>query len=554
FLYTRRIGRAPQRGGFVPASAFDAAGETGTVYTDRPSQTTILGAAKMTGRVGAFQVGMLNAVTGEEFGEYAVVDGINSGETRGQELIEPATNYLVSRGRGRVGRTQVGGLVTAVNRAQGNPDVAALLPSQEYVAGVDFEHALSDAWVFSGLAAASRVAGTSESILLQQTAFRRLYQRPDASHLAVDSSRTALTGTTAELAISKVTGTHWRGSFSAAYTSPGFETNALGFQTRADQGYLGASVFYDRPNAGGPFQRWTANLFGSLGWSMGGDRTHSFIGWGVGADFESFWSASLTGFASIRTVNDRFTRGGPLMTDPVQAQAMLRVNTDQRKLTAGSMYVHGSADEIGGGFWGGGASLRLRPRPNVSVSVGPDYTRSYTQHQFVTAFDDPAAVSTFGRRYIFGNILRHDLFVQTRIDWTFSPTVTLQVFARPLISTGRYRDFRALQRPGQMALPVYGAEVGTVQPLEDGAVRIDPEDGGEPFDIGSQDFTFRALQGNAVLRWEYRPGSTLFLVWQQQRDGFFLNQGRLRGRDLTGLFTDVGQNVFLVKLSFWLAR
>ncbi|MEM9998250.1 MAG: DUF5916 domain-containing protein, partial [Bacteroidota bacterium] len=374
FLYTRRIGRGPQRTAFVPSAAYDAAGDAGTIYTDAPTQTTILGAAKMTGRIGPFTVGVLDAVTAPEYGRFAVRGGATSMDDRAR--IEPASNYLVARGRGRFGAAQVGGLLTAVNRNTGDDALAVLLPSHEYVVGLDAEYALSESWIVSGLGAASHVGGSADAILGLQTAFRRLYQRPDADHLAVDSARTTLAGTTAEVAIAKVSGAHWRGSLSAAYTSPGFESNALGFQTRADQNYVGLSVFYDEPEAQGWLRRWTANVFGSLGYSMGWDRTHSFMGWNLSAEFATLWSARLSGFANLRTVNDRITRGGPLWTDPVGAQANLTVTSDQRKSVSGTGYVHGGDDEIGGGFYGGGVTVNARPTPGMVFSLGPDVTRT----------------------------------------------------------------------------------------------------------------------------------------------------------------------------------
>ncbi|MEM1116132.1 MAG: DUF5916 domain-containing protein [Bacteroidota bacterium] len=554
FLYTRRIGRAPQRTGFVPAQAYDEAGASGTIYADRPEQTTILGAAKMTGRVGAFSVGVLNAVTASEYGRFSVLGPGGALVADDRAPIEPASNYVVARARGRLGATQVGGLVTAVSRTRGDDALADLLPAHEVVVGFDGEHALSEAWIVSGLASGSLVTGTEASILGLQTAFRRLYQRPEADHLGVDSSRTVLTGTTAEVSVAKVGGTHWRGSLSGAYTSPGFESNALGFQTRADQAYVGASVFYDETEPQRPFRRWTANLFGSLGASTGGDRTHSFIGWGLGAEFDSFWSSRFSGFANIRTLNDRIARGGPLWTDPAGVSASLSVDSDSRKPVTMSGFVHGATDEIGGGLVGGSLTASGRPSSGVSLSVGPSVTRTVSPYQYVTAFDDPAATATFGRRYVFGRIDRLDVALESRLDWTFSPDVSLQLYLRPLVSTGRYTDYRELDRPRAMALPVYGVDKGTATPGEDGSTTIDPGDGGTTFTLPDNDFTFRALQGNAVLRWEYRPGSALFLVWQQQRSDFGVGDGRLLGRDLTRVFTDVGTNVFLVKLSYWFAR
>ncbi|MEL6611832.1 MAG: DUF5916 domain-containing protein [Bacteroidota bacterium] len=553
YLYTRRIGRSPQRFTFVPGSAYESAGDDGVVYTDRPGQTTILGAAKMTGRVGAFTVGVLDALTAPEYGRFAVVGPDGAMRLEDRDVIEPTSNYFVSRARGRFGRTQVGGIVTGVSRAQESA-LADLLPSQEWVVGFDGEHALSDEWIVSGLASGSRVLGSESAILDLQRDFIRLYQRPDARHLSVDPTRTALSGAAAEIALAKVSGTHWRGSISAAYTSPGFESNALGFQSRADQAYIGVAALYDETEMGAVFRNWRAWVWSALGSSLGGDRTHSFVGWSTNGQLRNFWQVGFQGFGSLRTVNERIARGGPLWTDPLTLSGTLNLTTDARNPVYSTSIVQGTIDEIGGSILGGSTTVVARPRPNLSVSVGPSLTRTISPVQYVTAFDDPAATATFGRRYVFGRIDRIDAALESRVDWTFSPEVSLQLFLRPLISTGRYTDYRELDRPRAMALPVYGVDMGTTMLNADGSTTIDPGDGGEPFTIADNDFTFRALQGNAVLRWEYRPGSAFFFVWQQQRSRYLVDDGRFRQRDVSELFTDPGQNVFLVKFSYWFAR
>ncbi|MEM0962733.1 MAG: DUF5916 domain-containing protein [Bacteroidota bacterium] len=209
-------------------------------------------------------------------------------------------------------------------------------------------------------------------------------------------------------------------------------------------------------------------------------------------------------------------------------------------------------------FNGFETGLEFRPSPSLSVQVGPNLFLERTDQQYVGTFEAPGLDATFGSRYVFGEIDQTTLALSTRLNWTFSPTLSLQTFVRPFVSRGRYTAFRQLEEPGQTDFPVYGQGFGGIEELD-----VDPETGiasryrvtgadGGTAEFSNPNFTVRALQGNAVLRWEYRPGSALFAVWQQQRNGFASDGGFQFDRDVTGLFTDPVTNVFLIKLSYWL--
>ena len=566
-LYTRRIGRSPQRGQFVPGDAYRAAGEDGVVYADAPRQSTILGAAKLSGRAGRFSFGVLDAVTGPEYGRFQAVAADGTVATDGRALVEPATNYAVVRARGTFGRTIVGGLATSVLRSTADPAIDGLLPAQATVAGLDVEHPLGD-WTLSGQLAGSVVSGSAASIARVQRAFPRLYQRPDAGHLRLDDTRTSLAGLTGELNLLKTSGEHWLAGVHANVTTPGFDSNELGFQSRADEAGGGVVVIYNQNQPRGVFQRWGANVFTGAGWNFAGDRTTTFAGANANARFRNFWGANANVSAGPRTVDDRGTRGGPLLTDPAGGNVNVSVRSDDRKAVSGYAYGYASASEIGGRNGGGGGGLEARPSSSVTVRLGPELSRSFAPQQYVRSVEAPGLDTTFGRRYLFGELDRTTLSLDARVDWTFTPTLSLQVFARPFVSTGRYRAFRQLTEAGQLRMPTFGDGFGSVETgrfESDGeggsvfvpdasaaeAYRLTGADGGTAT-LANPDFTVRALQGNAVLRWEYRPGSAFFLVWQQQRSGF-ATDGALRfRRDVRGLFADEVTNVFLVKLSYWL--
>ncbi len=546
-LYTRRIGRSPQRGNFVPDGMDDLVGD-GTVYTDAPQQSTILGAAKLSGRIGPFSVGVLNAVTAREYGRFQAFDEQGQPVGQGEALVEPLTNYAVARTKGTFGSTIVGGVLTSVVREEGALELASLLPQQATVAGLDVEHRLTDAWVVNGQLAGSYISGSTDAITRLQTAFPRLYQRPDANHLTLDTTRTSLSGLTGELNVLKAGGEHWVGGLHTQFTSPGFDSNELGFQSRADNVGFGGVIVYQQNEPQGPFQRWNANFFGGSDWNFDGDNRNAFIGGNASARLKSFWGGNMNWNLWPRTTGDRTTRGGPNTTDPAGYSISGNVSSDDRKPISGYVWVGTQGTELGRRAYDSEMGMEIRPSSSVQVSIGPGLSVAHNPRQFVSIVEDEGFEATFGNRYVFGAIDQTTLSLQARVNWTFTSKLSLQTYVRPYVARGRYDAFRQMTAPGQLDFPRFSdAEVAQ---NDDGSVTITPADGGDAFDL-SPDFTVRALQGNAVLRWEYRPGSALFLVWQQQRSGYD-SDGAFRFGTNGGFFNDPVTNVFLIKLSYWL--
>ena len=560
-LYTRRIGRSPQRGNFVSQEATDAAGDAGTIYTDAPQQSTILGAAKLSGRVGRFSVGVLNAVTAPEYGQFRAYDPTGSLVADDRALVEPATNFAAARARGTYGRTTLGVLGTSVLRSTADAAIAEALPGQAAVLGVDVEHQLSDDWILNAQLAGSHVSGSAASIDRVQRAFPRLFQRPDADHLDYDPTRTSISGLTGEANLLKSGGEHWVGSVHAEFTSPGFDANALGFQSRADELGIGAVVVYQQNQAQGPFQSWSANSFAGRRGNFDGDQTALFVGGNANGRFKNFWGVGVNGERYFASMSDRLTRGGPLASTPGGFGLNLNAWSDDRKPISGYVWTGYNRDDLGSTFNGFEAGIEARPSSSVTVRVGPELYLSSDPQQYVTSDDAPALDATFGRRYVFGRIDQTTVSLETRVDWTFTSRLSLQVYARPFVSRGRYDAFRQMTAPGQLDFPRFGTDIGSIEEVyaEGATPGVDaPEsyvvtgpDGGTT-EFGNPDFTVRALQGNAVLRWEYRPGSALFLVWQQQRNGFSSDRGFNLNRQVSDLFRDQSTNVFLLKLSYWL--
>jgi hypothetical protein len=551
FFYSRRIGRSPTRG----LSGAEA------VWVDSPQQTTIAAAGKVSGKVGGWSVGLLDAMTMQEDARFIDETGAEH-----RTPVEPRANYLVGRLRRdfREGGTVVGGIVTAVNRAMGADGLFdALVPSSAYLGGLDFEHRFAERnWTFSGVMAASNVNGTAELVTRLQQAPPRYYQRPDADHLGVDGTRTGLSGFHTEISLAKTGGEHWGMSLTGTATTPGFEVNDLGFQFRADATSINYFTNY-RESEPRHLQFYNIWHFGGAAVNFGGDLISHYYGLGTYVELRNQWwlNGNLRFFPW--QLNDRLTRGGPIAGRPVDASINLSAGTDDSRAVAGSAWLSlrrelpndyaGAPAEYDAYF---GLGLTARPSDALSISVEPTVGWQFDNDQFFTRIEDPLAARTFGTRYVFADIAGQDFDVGLRVNYTFTPELTLQLFAQPFISSGRYSHFKEFREPRSFDYDVYGVARGTVTELRDGdrvtGYLVDPGDGGESFELGNRDFNFRSLRGNAVLRWEWRPGSTLFFVWQQQRTDFAAYDGFGVVEELGEVFRAPVENVFLVKATYWL--
>jgi len=272
--------------------------------------------------------------------------------------------------------------------------------------------------------------------------------------------------------------------------------------------------------------------------------------------WSNFWVTSTFIMLNAETDNDQATRGGPVARTPAGINFRQFVATDQRKTYSFSANLGGSRGSGRGGwdyYFGGGVTFR--PTSAVEVELMPNFRRNHALAQYVAAVPDERADWTFGARYVFSDLDERTLSLSTRFSWTFTPRMSLQLFLQPFISSGDYSRFKELHQPRKWDWDVYGQERGSINEA-DGMVVVDPDGNGESssFTLHNPDFSIRSLRGNAVLRWEYRPGSTVFLVWQQRRLGYtptgdFNFQG-----DLNDLFRVPPENVFALKVNFWLGR
>ncbi|HEX7238865.1 MAG TPA: DUF5916 domain-containing protein, partial [Longimicrobiaceae bacterium] len=520
--------------------------------------TTILGAAKLSGKTGnGWSLGVLEAVTQREEARFRAAEGPD-----GRFAVEPLTNYLVGRARRamRSGQTLVGGIVTAVNRDLDTDDMRGSLRSGAYAGGVDFRHEWARrSWIASGYATGSLITGEPGVIAAAQRSSLRYFQRPDAGHVDVDADAGSLAGAAAEFTVARQAGRHWRGSATLSTISPGYEANDLGFHTRADLNRASVSATYLETTPGKTFRNWRVQGQARVDGNYDGDHVGNTLFLGSYGLLRNYWSMNFNAGYSFASTDDRLTRGGPAGRRPADWRVYLSLNSDPRKTATGYADGYYGRDELGMRSHIYTAGVTLRPSPRWTLSLGPSITANHLETQFVTSAADPTAAGTFGRRYVFADLDQTTLALDTRLDFTFTPRLTLQLYAQPFVSAGDFSDYKELDAPRATDYSVYGRDRGTLVQNASGTFTADP-DGTGPAGaftfgqfFGQRDFNQRSLRGNAVLRWEWRAGSTLFVAWQQDRSDLDFLAGDFRfGRDREALFNAQPDNVFLIKVNYWL--
>jgi hypothetical protein len=553
-FYSRRIGRAPQ--GDLPE---------GTEYADVPSETNILGAVKVTGRSRrGWTVGVLNALTGSE------TAGIQISGQPGTQQVEPLTNYFVGRLKRdlRNGNTTVGGMVTSVWRDLDDPLLRNKLSVHAEAVGLDWNMRWKNqTYSFMGNLAGSNVAGDSSAILRLQQSSARYFQRPDrgqgdngAFSDRYDPAATRLGGYGLYSRIGKDAG-KWLWEAMVNLRSPGFEVNDVAFLTRAD--YLWGNVNVRREFA--TPTRWyrSASLLagGQQQINFDGDVTERQLHGFGRIEFLNYWA--LGGFTIYRpeVADDRALRGGPVVGRPSNLFASMFINSDGRKTVGFEAQFGTGRNAEGAQGYEASAGITWRPASNLAVILQPSFGRFASSQQFVTSFDDPTATLFYGRRYVMSDLQQDDLAMNTRVNVTFTPELSLEVFLQPLLSSINYSSFKEFDAPRTRAKSVYGTDIGTIAEVHDEqgvltAYDIDPDGAGEAaqFRLDNPDFSAQSLRGNAVMRWEFRPGSTIYLVWTQSRDGYQAYQeGTGFGSSAHALGDAPPTNILMVKFSYWMS-
>ncbi len=511
-FYSRRIGRSPH--------LLDTYGDAGS-----PTGTPIAAAAKLTGRSSSgLSVGVLDAVT-------QGVDGT------GGRTIEPRTNYAVVRLRQdfRNGESSIGLIGTAVNRSL-DTWTEDFLRRDAYVAGAQVRHRFGGGnYQVSAALVGSRVSGSEAAIAATQTDNVHGYQRPDGPG-RYDPARTSLTGSSAELIFGKYGGGLLRFETALERQSVGFEPNDLGYLQRADQQDWNtwAALSFRQPKGiykslqinGNQWNAWTSD---GLPLQRGVNvNAHMWL-------VNNWWVHAGTSVNRIGgTFCDRCSRGGPAVRQSVSVSPWFGVNGDGRRTVSPFLWINLDRSDGGRSSYASfEPGFDLRVSTQLQASVGASVSHNVDDSQWYGNFADDAGQT----HYAFAHLDQKTLGLTTRLSFAATPDLALDFYAQPYTSTGRYTSVRELSATPRATL--YDARFSSWTPP-----------------AGSSDgFDFRQLRANAVLRWEYRPGSTVFLVWTHARDGYDATApDRSWGAEYGDLFGLHPDNTFLVKMTYWFGR
>ncbi|HYW31861.1 MAG TPA: DUF5916 domain-containing protein [Gemmatimonas sp.] len=508
-FYSRRIGRSPQ---------------LGNVYRDpaNPTSSRILGATKLSGRLSSgLSLGVLGTVTQRAQGA-------------GDRTLEPQTTYALARLQQdlRNGQTGIGAMITATDRTLDSWS-RDFLRRSAYTGGVDLRHRFyRNNYEFTAYAAGSSVRGSATAIASTQRSSVHQYNRPDDA-LAYDPTRTSLAGDAQRMSLSKFGGGITRFQSVLERFSPGFESNDMGFLARADQQMVRNwfSLQFNDPTR--YYRRLNMNFNTYNAWNTAGLSLSQNVNTNWHVELPTTWWLHLGGNLNERTAtyDDRVARGGPAVRRSPSYNVFLGVEGDRRKWYTPVVFAgqYGSDEGRSRGRWIE-PSLQFRVSSRFSASSTVRYEHGIDDDQW---FDNIVAPGGGATAYTFAHLDQHTVRMTGRVNYTATPTLSMQLYLQPFVSTGDYTDWRQLDQPRA------GGYAARYKPYGTGA--RDP--GG---------FNVREFRSNAVVRWEFRPASTIFFVWQQGRAGNDATKPDFDfGRDVGGVFSLHPMNTFLIKASYW---
>ena len=543
-FYSRRVGRAPQ--GFASAQGG---------YMDQDPQTTIIGAWKLSGKTASgWSVGLMNMVTAEEVAD--IVTGVGS---ELESSVEPLTNYGVARviRDFREGRSAIGFVATAANRGKEVADDLGLR-SGGYTGGIDLRHRFADdKWAVDFSFIGSHVRGTPEAIERTQRSSARYFQRPDADHVEVDPARTSLTGWTSQFSFVKFAGGFWRVGTGFQARSPEFEANDIGFMRQTD--YINPWLWggYHKSTPGEHLLRWNLNTNGWRSYTFGGEAVGAGGNINGSLTHRSFWNAYAGVGRQLEALSSGILRGGPLFKREAGWNGWYGVSSDSRKSLRvglnGWWGMRPASDSWNAGF---STDFNLRTGGRFRLSLSPSLSLQQEDRQWVTS----VTVDEADPQYVLGHLDQTTAGITARFDYSFTPELSLQFYAQPFVASGEYSDFKTVADPRG---DTYDDRIRRfASSYDEGSDRYDADVDGDGTleSFRNPNFNFGQFRSNVVLRWEYRPGSALFLVWSQGRDPCALDFSQCTrdgsfnfGSSFDRIFDTRPSNTLLIKASYWLS-
>jgi hypothetical protein len=445
--------------------------------------------------------------------------------------VAPRTAYGVARIEQEFGPpgSNFGVMATTVNRQLTADDpLASVLARNAVTVSGDSVIRFGD-YQMEGFLGVSHVDGEPGALFRLQRTSARYFQRPDVDYVRLDPNRRSMQGASGGLAFERQNGRHWLWEVESSFTTPGFETNDIGQLSISDITLLEADLEYRETVPGRWYREYSFVLGQDQSWNFGGEPQSTSTSLEASFMWPNFWESEWQVEFRQRHQDMRLTRGGPSMERPQSWFASFEADNAETSQTRGRVELGYGRTEDGGLQFRGLVGLTVRPGPQWQVSVNPSYEREVDTQQYVTALAG-GRPATFDRRYIFANIDRSTYSAQVRLNYTFKPDLNLDFYAEPFAASGRYNQFGELAAARNRLL-----------------VPVDPT--GTSF--SDRDFRVQSFRSNLVLRWEWRPGSTLYVVWQQDRETEEALRTRASLGDMFGSLGTSGDNFFAIKASWW---
>lgn len=530
-FYSRRIGRSPQ---YYP-----------TDYDEvkMPENTTILGAAKISGKTKkGLAIGILESVTREEKAQVR-----NDNSDIEKIVVEPLSNYFTARAEQEIneGNTKIGGMITSTNRII-KEDYLQILPRNAQTAGVNFDHSWNDRkYNLSFKFVSSRASGDSAAMMNLQTSSRRYFQRPDASTIRLDSNRTSLSGHGGYLSFGKFSNSGWNYMGWVKWLSPELELNDVGYLRDTDKISQIFWLGYTSPKPKGILRKYNVGFSYWNAWNF--DKIHLHTGGNINSffTFTNYWYAgggfNINGTSRSTTL----LRGGPIFHIPYGGNYWLFMGTDRRKKLAFKLNV----SQFYGHFQYGQRSnfrfeITYRPSNRIKLSIEPYLGFNKNALQYVTT------ESYNGKEeYFLAEINQETFMMEFRIDYSITPDLSIQYYGQPFVSTGSYNNYKLVT---DSKAKNYHNRFEIINPNTNSQVDLNG-DGESDIELPDPDFKFVYFQSNMVIRWEYMPGSTVFLVWSQARENGYFETEQLPlefHNDTERMFAIFPHDVFLLKFSY----
>ena len=537
-FYSRRIGRTPQHEPELDDME----------YIDTPQQTSILGAAKISGKTSrGWSLGILDAVTAEESAQ------LDSLGVRRKVTVEPFTNYFIGRLQKdfNAGNTSFGAMATATNRNI-NQTYLNYINRSAYTGGIDFTHQWINKTYFTELKLAfSHIQGHQDAILEAQTSSARYFQRPDADYLTLDSNRTSMNGHGGSINIGKQGNGKLRYIAGGIWRSPGLELNDVGYLQKADQAMQYIWIGYQIVNPTWIFRQFNINVNQWNGWNFGAEKLITGGNINGGGQFKNYYGLYLGINRENAGLTTSYLRGGPAARYEGGWNNWFQIYSDSRNKwqiqMRGNNFI---GDDKISYYYRFSLGIFLKPASRFNISFNPFYMFNRENLQYVDTAENNGE-----DRYILAKLDQKTVGLVFRLNYSISPELSIQYYGQPFISAGAYSEYKRVTEPraqnyNERFHPFTPDEITADD--ENELYLIDEDQGGATdYVIEYPDFNFKQFRSNLVIRWEYRPGSLLYLVWSQDVTAEDEYRDFSLKRDIRDLFKVTPDNVYLIKLNYW---